>query len=154
MTFKNKIILLVLTFVVFLLLACTLRVVLRPAEIVAIHHRSSGFSDILVKNFPYTDQGKIAWWLENEKDIEKKYHLPRPDKDGSFYLTFWLFGDGYKEEGKYDRLCFKDKVPPENCIDKNRVFSVQTGRNGNIIFIARGGVYRMTENGEIAKEKT
>lgn len=66
MTFKNKIILLVLTFVVFLLLACTLRVVLRPAEIVAIHHRSSGFSDILVKNFPYTDQGKIAWWLENK----------------------------------------------------------------------------------------
>lgn len=76
MTFKNKIILLVLTFVVFLLLACTLRVVLRPAEIVAIHHRSSGLSDILVKNFPYTDQGKITWWLENKNDIEKNITFP------------------------------------------------------------------------------
>ena len=66
--------------------------------------------------------------------LEKEYQTPRPDIDGSFYLTFWLFGEGYKEEGKYDRLCFKDMKPPINCIEKDRVFSVQTGRKGNLLF--------------------
>jgi hypothetical protein len=32
---------------------------LRPVEIVAIYHRSSGFSDVLVTSFPPTDKGKI-----------------------------------------------------------------------------------------------
>lgn len=43
----------------------------------------------------------------------EKYHITTPEKDGSFYLTFWLFGEGYKEEGKYDRLCFDDMQTPD-----------------------------------------
>jgi len=126
---------------------------LHPVEIVAVHHRSSGFSAVLVKNFPLTDKGKINWWLENRKSIEEKYQIPTPDQDGSFYLTFWLFGEGYKEEGKYDRLCFKDMQPPINCIEKNRVFSVETGRNGNIIFTVGDEIYRMDKDGKIIKLK-
>lgn len=121
-------------------------------DIVAIHHRSRGFSDILVRNFPFTDEGKINWWLENKKMLEKEYQTPKPDIDGSFYLTFWLFGEGYKEEGKYDRLCFKDMKPPINCIEKDRVFSVQTGRKGNLLFTVNDKIYRMKKNGEIVRD--
>lgn len=81
---------------------------LRPVEIVAIHHRSSGFSDVLVTSFPPTDKGKIKWWLKNQNMLKDKYAIPKPDSNGYFYVTFWLFGKGYKEEGKYDRLCFND----------------------------------------------
>lgn len=136
-----------------MLLACVLWLSLRQVEIVAIHHRSSGFSDVLVKNFPLTDKGKINWWLERSKHMEKEYQIPKPDNDGSFYLTFWLFGEGYKEEGKYDRLCFKDMQPPINCIEKNRVFSVETGRNGNIFFTVDDAIYRMGNDGGIIKLK-
>lgn len=136
-----------------MLLACVLWLSLRQVEIVAIHHRSSGFSDVLVKNFPLTDKGKINWWLESSKHMEKEYQIPKPDNDGSFYLTFWLFGEGYKEEGKYDRLCFKDMQPPINCIEKNRVFSVETGRNGNVFFTVDDAIYRMGNDGGIIKIK-
>lgn len=126
---------------------------LRPVEIVAVHHRSNGFSAVLVNNFPLTAKGKINWWLENKKNIEKKYHAPKPDKDGSFYLTFWLFGEGYKEEGKYDRLCFDDMQPPINCIEKSRVFSVESGRNGNVFFTIDDAIYRMGHERKIVKIK-
>jgi len=148
-----KKILLILAVIITILTGYFSWLTLRPVEIVAIHHRSSGFSAVLVKNFPLTDKGKINWWLKNSKSIEKKYQIPTPDKDGSFYLTFWLFGEGYKAEGKYDRLCFKDMQSPINCIEKNRVFSVETGQRGNIFFTVKDAVYRMGKNGEIIKIK-
>lgn len=55
---------------------------LRPVEIVAIHHRSSGFSDVLAMSFPPTDKGKINWWIKN------KYGIPKPDSKGYFCVTF------------------------------------------------------------------
>lgn len=149
---KKKNTLFTISFFAFILLLCIIWLSLRPVDIVAIHHRSRGFSDILVRNFPFTDEGKINWWLENKKMLEKEYQTPKPDIDGSFYLTFWLFGEGYKEEGKYDRLCFKDMKPPINCIEKDRVFSVQTGRKGNLLFTVNDKIYRMKKNGEIVRD--
>lgn len=123
----------------------------RPVGIVAIHHRSSGFSDVLVKNFPFTDKGKIHWWLKNKAMLKEKHNVPNPDKEGSFYLTFWLFGDGYKEEGKYDRLCFKDMKTKVNCINKDAVFSVDNSINMGMVFRTYDGTYRLQKNGEIVK---
>jgi len=125
---------------------------LRPVEIIAIHHGSRGFSDILVTSFPPTDKGKINWWLKNKNMLKNKYGIPKPGSGGSFYLTFWLFGEGYKEEGKYDRLCFKDMQSPVNCIEKNRVFSVEAGRSDNVFFTVDNAIYRMKENGQIVKD--
>ncbi len=122
----------------------------RPVEIVAVHHRSSGFSAILVKNFPLTDKGKISWWLKNSKNIAKEYQIPTPAKDGSFYLTFWLFGDGYKED-KYDRLCFDDMKTKMNCIDKETVFTIKRFNYDREIFITYEGRYKLKDNGEIMK---
>ena len=153
MKIKYKITISTLSFFSCMLLAYVLWLSLRPVEIVTVHHRSSGFSDILVKNFPLTDKGKIDWWLENSKNIRKKYQIPKADKDGAFYLTFWLFGEGYKEEGKYDRLCFKDMQAPTNCIDKNAVFSVGNNRKEEVLFTVYDGRYRMEKGGKIIKLK-
>lgn len=123
----------------------------RPVAIVAVHHGRSGFSDVLVKNFPFTDKGKIHWWLKNKAILKEKHSIPNPEKDGFFYLTFWSFGDGYKEEEKYDRLCFDDMKTKVNCIEKDPVFSVKNSKNMGTIFKAYDGTYRLQENGEIVK---
>ena len=123
---------------------------LRPVEIVAIHQDGNS-SDVLVRNFPFTDKGKMSWWLENENMLKQKYNIPQPEKDGNFTVIFWLFGEGYKETDGYDRLCFDDMPPPLNCIDKNRVFSANYSQNMGISFNTSSGIYRMKENGKIVK---
>ena len=64
---------------------------LRTVEILGIHHRSSGFSDVLVTNFPLTDKAKINWWLKKKDILSDNYGIPKPDRNGHFYVTFWLF---------------------------------------------------------------
>ena len=140
-----------------LLFACVilcyvLWLTLRPVKIVAVHE-DRHFSDILVKSFPFTDKGKITWWLKNKDMLKDKYGLPKPDSDGAFMIVFWLFEDGYKVTDGYDRLCFSDLEPPMNCIEKNRVFSVETGRNDNILLTVDDGIYRMKKDGTIVKIK-
>jgi len=124
---------------------------LRPIDIVAVHHREYGFSSILVRDFPFTDKGKIGWWLENKDMLKGKYDIPKPEKDGSFTITFWLFGEGYKENDGYDRLCFNDILPPLNCIDKDAAFSVSKSNNLGTIFITYDGKYQIQKNGDIVK---
>ncbi|WP_016671583.1 DUF943 family protein, partial [Yersinia pestis] len=68
-------------------------------------------------------------------------------------VIFWDFGDGYKEEGKYDRRCFDDMKTSKNCIDKNKVFSVENDRDKDILFSVYDGMYRLEKNGKIVKMK-
>ncbi|MBS0975634.1 DUF943 family protein [Serratia rubidaea] len=122
---------------------------LRPVEIVAVHQRNN-FSAVLVKNFPLTDQGKISWWMKNKDRLKERYGVPIPVTNGSFYITFWLFGDGYKEEGKYDRLCFDDMDTKFNCIEKDAVFSVNNDSRNRIHFTTYSGDdYLLKDNGEV-----
>ncbi|AIR59907.1 membrane protein [Cedecea neteri] len=123
---------------------------LRPVEIVAVHQRNT-YSSVLVKNFPFTKKGKINWWLENKEMLKAKYDIPRPASYGGYTIIFWLFGEGYKEEGKYDRLCFDDMKTKVNCIDKDSVFSIDYSKNMGLEFTFSDGIYRLEENGSIKK---
>ncbi|MDF7681589.1 DUF943 family protein [Enterobacteriaceae bacterium ESL0689] len=125
---------------------------LRPVEIVAIH-RNDNHSYVLVKNFPLTDNGKINWWLENKSRLKRKCDIPQPDANGFFTIVFWDFGDGYKEEGKYERLCFDDMPPPVNCIDKDKVFTVSNSRNLGITFLTNDNYYMLNKSGKLVKQK-
>ncbi|MDN4626658.1 DUF943 family protein [Erwinia sp. PsM31] len=123
----------------------------RPVVIVAVHE-DGNFSDVIVKNVPFTDRGKIAWWLKNKDKLKNRYGIPKPALYGNYTISFWLFGDDYKEESKYDRLCFKDMQTDKNCIDKNRVFSIDKSKNKGTIFVVYDGDdYRLEENGEVIK---
>jgi len=123
----------------------------RPVEIIAIHDRGNNYISVLVRNFPLTDRGKINWWLKNKKLLKEKYNLPNSEKDESFSVTFWLFGDGYKEEGKYDRLCFDDMKTKVNCIEKDAVFSVDNSKNMGTMIRTYDGTYRVHKNGKVVK---
>ncbi|WP_312632913.1 DUF943 family protein [Pseudescherichia sp.] len=119
-------------------------------KIIAVHQEEN-FSEVLVKNFPITNAGKIKWWLKNKELLKNKYKIPRPGSNDNFYINFWDFGEGYKKLGKYDRRCFADMKPPKNCIDKTAVFSVENGRDGSIIFTVYDGTYRMDKGGKVKK---
>ncbi|KAF6661479.1 DUF943 family protein [Enterobacteriaceae bacterium EKM102V] len=151
MRLKEKIIIALFFLASCVLLSYWLWLSQRPVDIIAVHHRSSGFSDVLVNSFPPTDKGKINWWLKNKEMLNDKYGIPKPDRNGHFYLTIWLFGDGYKELGKYDRLCFDDMKPPVNCIEKERVFSISYSKNRGTIFTGSDSEYRLTADGKILK---
>ncbi|MBU3891618.1 DUF943 family protein [Serratia rhizosphaerae] len=122
----------------------------RPVKIVAVHE-DRHFSSVLVNNFPLTTRGKIEWWLQHKDMLKERYGIPKPASYGNFSVNFWLFGDGYKEEGKYDRLCFDDMKTKVNCIEKDIVFSVSKSKNLGVVFFADGGIYRIDKNGKITK---
>jgi len=126
---------------------------LRPVEIVAVH-KDGEFSSVLVRNFPFTDRGKISWWLKNKSMLKEKYDIPQPGRNGFFSIVFWDFADGYKEQGKYDRRCFEDIQPPLNCIDKNIIFSIWNSQNSNISFGVDGGEYTINRNGVIVRNES
>ncbi|WP_144817607.1 MULTISPECIES: DUF943 family protein [Enterobacteriaceae] len=104
----------------------------RPVELVAVHQHDE-FAYILVHNFPLTDKGKIAWWLAHADKLKEKYAFPRPGPYGLYFIIFWDFGDGYKEDA-FDLFCFSDMKTKKNCVDKNFVFMVNNTRDGTVVF--------------------
>lgn len=150
---KHKKILFALIFLFFLLLTYCLWRSLIPVVIVDVHQEEN-YSSVLVKNFPITDKGQINWWLSNKDMLKNRYNIPKPASYGGFTIIFWDYGDGYKEEGKYDRLCFSDLRPPKNCIDKNRIFTVSYSKNSGMYFIANNEKYYLKDNGQIVQEES
>lgn len=151
MKIKKRNAIFTLIFFVSVILAYVLWLSWHPVKIVAVH-KENHFSDVLVESFPFTDKGKIEWWLKNKDMLKDKYGIPQPEPDGTFTIVFWLFGDGYKETDGYDRLCFNDMKTKINCIDKERVFSVSYSKNRGTSFIAHDGIYRIKKSGELVKD--
>ncbi len=123
---------------------------LRPVELVAVHQHNE-FAYILVRNFPLTDRGKIAWWLAHTDELKAKYGFPRPGLYGLYSISFWDFDDGYKEDA-YDLLCFSDMKSKKNCIEKNVVFRVDNARDGTVIFTTDNDAYTL-KDGKIVPYK-
>lgn len=124
----------------------------RSVKIIAVH-QDGNYSEVLVKDYPFTDEGKINWWLKNKMVLKEKYNIPRPSEDGRYHVILWDFGDGYKEGDGYDSLCFDDMPPPINCIDKKKVITIGHNINSSASFTVSGGVYDLHDNGLIVKRK-
>ncbi|QHM76731.1 hypothetical protein C7M52_02714 [Mixta theicola] len=119
----------------------------RPVNIIATHRNPYSFH-LLVDHFPFTAKGRISWWLNNKKWIMEKYNLP-DDILTEKNIAVWAFGDGYKELGKYDRLCFQDMPPPKNCIEKERLMYITLTRNGEVSYWLNNTRYIQKKNGEL-----
>ncbi|WP_390215181.1 DUF943 family protein [Brenneria goodwinii] len=120
----------------------------RPVKIVAVHQKQH-FSHVPVLNFPLTDRGKIDWWLKNREMLKEKYAIPKRSSYGSFTITFWDFGEGYKEAGKYYRRCFEDMQTKKNCVEKQLLFSINDNGAGSITLRTSNQRYRLQPDGEI-----
>lgn len=131
------------------LAAYGLWLMLRPVEIVAVH-KQGNHSSVLVKSFPPTEKGKINWWLQKKICLKINITFLNQIK---MVILLWYFGDGYKEEGKYDRRCFNDMTPPLNCIEKDKAFTVSTDRHNNVFFGVHDGKYYINDKGKMIKIK-
>lgn len=152
MKVKNKKGLYALLVVSCALLGYFLWLSLRPVEIIAVHQRHN-YSDVLVRNFPFTEQGRISWWLKNKEMLREKYNIPEADEDGFFTIIFWNFAEGYKETDGYDRLCFDDMATKLNCIDKDSLMMVVYSKSTGLYFRMDSGKYYLNDNGEMIKKK-
>ena len=128
-----------------------------PVEIVAVH-KNKVVSNVLVKNFPVTDRGKLDWWQKNHAWLKEKYGVPEFAQDGSFSVWFWRFGDGYKKLPTHDFrlsvntpqfLCFREMKTEKNCIEKDPLLTVDTGSDGSIYYTLFEGSYRQRPGGKI-----
>lgn len=109
-----------------------------PTEIVAVHASKSGYAfRVIIKTPPFTEQGKIGWWIENKKYFKDNYNVPIGEKDYS--ISFWV--SDYKvmpdtDQGS-DLLCFDDIEPPKNCIEKdNNPLTVLYIHDNNLMIIS------------------
>lgn len=124
-----------------------------PVEIVAVHENNN-HSYVLVKKLPFTDRGKINWWLEKKMCLKIRIKFLNLTQMVSLLLSFGILVRVIKKEGKYDRLCFDDMKPPINCIEKDKVFTVSNGRNMGLSFTTNNEIYRIKKSGKIVKDES
>ncbi|MBP2167294.1 hypothetical protein J2125_000486 [Erwinia toletana] len=122
----------------------------RKVNIVDAHHNQYT-AEILVNTLPVSDSASIQWWQKNQSEIYAKYNISTAESGGPYSVTIYKFGEGYKEEGNEDRLCFDDIPAQKKCIDKKIIMRVVYLRNGNTKFSFENAVYILKADGEISK---
>ncbi len=93
--------------------------IISPTKIIAVHHKEYPDSyDIIVKNLPLTDRGKIKWWEENKEQMKKDYNLPigKEKYDINFFVGDYKENRGTDEDSNL--YCFLDMPQKDNCIEK------------------------------------
>ena len=120
-------------------------------NIIAIH-QNKYTAEILVDRLPLTEMSRIEWWVGNRKEIEGKYRIASFKNGGPDYITIYKFGDGYKKEGKKDRLCFDDMDTETNCIDKDILMTISRTREGLERFTFSDSSYVISGDGVIKPE--
>lgn len=114
-------------------------------------HQTGSFGDIIVNHLPWTDHGKISWWMHHRDEISEKYKIPHRDENGIYHVMIWSFGDGYKEEDDKDRLCFEDMTATQRCIEKNALLLISSSRNRGLVIESRGASYRIEADGSVTR---
>ncbi|NIF22910.1 DUF943 family protein [Candidatus Pantoea multigeneris] len=114
--------------------------------IITEHDRYSGL--IIVDRLPWLTSDRVNWWIKNEDIILNDINS---NKKGDFVTAYFIypFGDGYKKEGKYDRICLESIPSPNNCLDKDLLMEVLYRKSGNTDFIFPGKIITRLQNGEI-----
>ncbi|WP_238084740.1 DUF943 family protein [Pseudescherichia vulneris] len=120
-------------------------------NVIAIH-QNKYTAETLVDRLPLTERSRIKWWVGNRKEIEGKYRIVSFENGGPDYITIYKFGDGYKKEGKEDRLCFDDMDTETNCIDKDILMTISRTREGLERFTFSDSSYVISGDGVIKPE--
>lgn len=123
--------------------------IFQPVKIIATHKGQYSWH-ILVDRFPLTSKGRIEWWQKNKAMIFKSTGVSEGWLTEN-NIAIWRFGDGYKALEKYDRLCFDDMPPPNNCIEKDRLMYITLTRNGEVSYWLNDTRYIQRKSGELVE---
>lgn len=135
-----------------------LRLAIRQPEIIDVFTQNDT-SNVIVKNFPLTDKGKIDWWLDNKNTLFESYGFPKEDKSyGTYTVTFWDYGNGYKKfrepESSFlnffynEMYCFDSEKENERCLDKNILLIINRSTTGIVSYTTEHKYYQK-KNGDI-----
>lgn len=135
-----------------------------PVKIIDIH-KDQNRRYLVVDNFPYTDRGKLNWWLSNKQYLEESYGIPELQNDDIHSVVIWGIGDGYEIEER-DRstffpsrstdhlFCFYDMKVEARCVRKeNWKMGISAIPNNRISFSLGDSRYYQDQSGNIKKSR-
>jgi hypothetical protein len=110
--------------------------------------------DIVVKQPPLSQKGKIIWWEAHEAVIEKKYGSPRRGENGFYYVSILDGGNGFKKSSENNSnwfsfchknlYCFHDIKSEARCFENKVIMTV--------IYDGSNKVSYLIDNEEILKK--
>ena len=101
--------------------------------------------DIVIKQPPVTQKGKITWWEANEAVIKKKYGSPMSDENGVYYVNLLDGGNGFKKPSEDNSnwfsfsqkklQCFDEIKSEKRCFENSNQMTIVHDRSNNIFYL-------------------
>jgi hypothetical protein len=82
------------------------------------------YYDIAVDHMPFTEWGRIQWYLKHKQEIKDKYNIPA---SSSYHIAFWAASNGFidsDKSGNGDLICFNKTVSHKDCLEKDLLLLV------------------------------
>ncbi|MBV6818636.1 DUF943 family protein [Rahnella sp. PD12R] len=120
----------------------------RKTEIIFVHH-VKGETDIVVRNFPLTQAGKIIWWENNKDSLLLKNDISDVDEYGNYFVGIEDIGVGFVSVSearfsswysfsKNDLICFDEIKSESRCIEKKNLMMINNGRDNKTYYYIDG----------------
>ncbi|VTQ56560.1 Enterobacterial putative membrane protein (DUF943) [Campylobacter jejuni] len=120
----------------------------RKTEIIFVHH-VKGDTDIVVRNFPLTQVGKIIWWENNKDNPLIKNEISDVDEYGNYFVGIEDIGVGFitvsearfsswYSFAKNDLICFDEIKSERRCIEKNNLMMIHNSRDNKTVYYING----------------
>lgn len=120
----------------------------RKTEIIFVHH-VKGETDIVVRNFPLTQAGKIIWWENNKDSLLLKNDISDVDEYGNYFVGIEDIGVGFVSvsEARFsswysfsnnDLICFDEIKSESRCIEKKNLMMINNGRGNKTYYYIDG----------------
>ncbi len=121
---------------------------LRKTEIIFVHH-VKGDTDIVVRNFPLTQVGKIIWWENNKDSPLIRNEMSDVDEYGNYFVGIEDVGVGFIKVSeasftswysfsRNDLICFDEIKSESRCIEKNNLMTIHNGRDNKTVYYIDG----------------
>ncbi|MFT1055496.1 DUF943 family protein [Enterobacter hormaechei] len=124
---------------------------LRPVNILHIDSDGGSAVVLVVDHLPWTDRGKIDWFLARREEVRSKYPLYN---EGWHRYYIMGIGDGFtthESSSHEDLLCFPVINSHNNCVIKDYLLIVDEYQNRNTQFYVSDAdiEYQMTPDNKI-----
>lgn len=120
----------------------------RETEIIFVHH-VKGDTDIVVRNLPLTQVGKIIWWENNKDSPLIRSEISDVDEYGNYFVGIEDVGVGFIKVSeasftswysfsRNDLICFEEIKLENRCIEKNNLMMIHNGRDNKTVYYIDG----------------
>ena len=118
-----------------------------PVEVIGVHKPGKTLAVVIVKNFPLTRRGKIAWWKQHQRQLQERHpFINSPENHIILFLQTQYKKDSGTDQDS-DLLCFKDIPGEVNCVSKeNRPLLIWRYPNGHTEYVTENIFQRFLQH--------